>query len=700
MFSNRGIAFKLGAGFGLCILFTLIVSGVYRIGLGGIMARMELEGKAQALAEDLAAARLDMSRYAQGSDRKDLDAVRGRLKELAGKGKTLRELLRDPGQLGLLGKLLSALDAYEKTVEEFHQAVVARQSAVKTFAASGEAVQQQLTRLRAEAEAAFETALGGKDAALAERTAKNGFAAGALVEVFLAVRQQMTMFAWTGQKEGVEKALAGLENFQKRRNALRGALTRQENRGLLDEVAEKAGVYRQTVDAFVRASDVLAAATAAMGDSGRRVNELTEEIIASLNAAREQAARSVNLISLCVSAAALFVGLFCAVGITRGIRGGVASAIGVAEAVAAGDVSHDVVVDRSDEIGKLLAAMGQMIAAERMAADAAARLAQGDLTVSIAPRSDKDALLLSMTAMVDKLREVVGEVQSGAETVASGSEEMSASSESLSQGASAQASAVEESSSAMEEMVSSINQNADNARQTEAMAVKAAADARESGSAVTQTVAAMLEIAGKISIVEEIARQTDLLALNAAVEAARAGEHGRGFAVVASEVRKLAERSQAAASEITGISRNSTQVAQRAGELLSKLVPDIQRTADLIQEISASSREQSQGATQVNSALQQLDLVIQQNASASEELASTAEELSAQAEQLQASVSFFQMPGIRLEEAPSRNTATPSKSAPSRKSASRPGLPGGNGSGAPGRKVPPAVVRDAAFERI
>ena len=155
----------------------------------------------------------------------------------------------------------------------------------------------------------------------------------------------------------------------------------------------------------------------------------------------------------------------------------------------------------------------------------------------------------------------------------------------------------------------------------------------------------MKEIAGKISIIEEIARQTDLLALNAAVEAARAGEHGRGFAVVAAEVRKLAERSQSAASEITQLSRSSTSVAERAGELLGRLVPDIQRTADLVQEINAASQEQSTGSAQVNKALQQLDQVIQHNASAAEELASTSEELSAQAEQLQASVSFFRLEG-------------------------------------------------------
>lgn len=195
----------------------------------------------------------------------------------------------------------------------------------------------------------------------------------------------------------------------------------------------------------------------------------------------------------------------------------------------------------------------------------------------------------------------------------------------------------------MEEMASSIMQNADNSKQTEAIAVKAAADARESGSAVAQTVAAMKEIAQKISIIEEIARQTDLLALNAAVEAARAGDHGKGFAVVASEVRKLAERSQVAASQINAVSSTSLDVAEKAGGLLDKLVPDIQKTADLVQEINAASQEQSTGAAQVNEALQQLDKVIQQNASSAEEMASTAEELSGQASQLQHVIAFFQI---------------------------------------------------------
>jgi len=195
----------------------------------------------------------------------------------------------------------------------------------------------------------------------------------------------------------------------------------------------------------------------------------------------------------------------------------------------------------------------------------------------------------------------------------------------------------------MEQVVSNIKQNADNAQQTEKIALKAAQDAKEGGKAVTETVFAMKEIANKISIIEEIARQTNLLALNAAIEAARAGEHGKGFAVVATEVRKLAERSQTAAGEINKLSGSSVEVAEKAGEMLTRIVPDIQRTAELVSEINAASNEQNSGAEQINKAIQQLDKVIQQNASATEQMASTSEELSSQAEQLQDTIEFFKV---------------------------------------------------------
>ncbi|MBF0528503.1 MAG: MCP four helix bundle domain-containing protein [Deltaproteobacteria bacterium] len=311
----------------------------------------------------------------------------------------------------------------------------------------------------------------------------------------------------------------------------------------------------------------------------------------------------------------------------------------LAQAIAVGDLTQEVKLASEKDVLGL--AMSTMVVSLKESVQVLSAISQGDLTVKANVRSDHDALGLALEAMVNKLKEVVASVKAAVNNVTSGSQQLSASSEQLSQGATEQAAAAEESSSSMEEMGASIAQNADNAHQTEKIAVKAAGDAKESGRAVVETVVAMKSIAEKISIVEEIARQTDLLALNAAIEAARAGEHGKGFAVVAAEVRKLAERSQSAAGEIKKLSASSVQVAEQAGDLLTKLVPDIQHTAQLVQEISAASGEQNSGVKQINTALQQLDQVIQANAASAEEMAATSEELTSQAEMLADTISFF-----------------------------------------------------------
>lgn len=279
----------------------------------------------------------------------------------------------------------------------------------------------------------------------------------------------------------------------------------------------------------------------------------------------------------------------------------------------------------------------------------AQELSQGNLTATldVDQKDEIGALAKALQDMREKLVGVVRDVQSASNNVASGSEEMSSTAQQMSEGATEQAASAEEVSSSMEEMGSNISQNSDNAAQTEKISRQAAQRAEEGGEAVTQTVQAMRDISEKIQIIDEIARNTNLLALNAAIEAARAGEHGKGFAVVASEVRKLAERSQVAAGEIAELSKNSVDVAERAGEMITGIIPDIRKTAELVQEISAASAEQNSGVEQINQALVQLDQVVQRNASASEEMASMSEELSGQAEQLQTTVAFFRIDGGR-----------------------------------------------------
>ncbi len=427
------------------------------------------------------------------------------------------------------------------------------------------------------------------------------------------------------------------------------ARSTEQGRVYWNKLAEMTVEFRKQDDrirALMLSGDTVGANQVSSNEARTATNNidaLLDEVIkleeSRLQAADEQSDldyAETRMIMISVAAAALLIATLAAIWIALSINKGLRNAVGAVQNVADGDLTRFATITTKDEIGELLG---------------------------------------HVNTMIERLRGVVGDALSASDNVSSGSQELSASSEQLSQGATEQASSAEEASASMEEMAANIKQNADNAAQTEKIARQSSKDAEASGLAVNRAVGAMRTIAEKISIVQEIARQTDLLALNAAVEAARAGEHGKGFAVVASEVRKLAERSQAAAAEISALSGDTVQVATEAGEMLNRLVPDIQKTAELVSDISAACREQDIGASQINEAIQQLDKVTQQNAGASEEMSATSEELASQAEELQASIAFFRVDQAATKVAPKRAPAATARAAakPAAKSAASAG---------------------------
>jgi methyl-accepting chemotaxis protein len=403
----------------------------------------------------------------------------------------------------------------------------------------------------------------------------------------------------TRQSEKFEKTIVAAET---RKHFEEFSEDRKNYEVYLDQMVALANAGKEKeATQIMYQGDALKAVTAVQ-ESFNKMRD--DELASAEKRMQESSALAAKASSIMIGA--IVAGLALALGfgwwLTGSITGPVGRVVQALEALAAGDLSQRLDTGSRDEIGQMERCLGSVSA--------------------------------SLTRTILEIRGIASEVSAASLAISTASVE-------LSKGASAQAAAAEEASASMEQMASIIKQNADNALQTDKIANKSAADAKESGRSVLEAVTAMKDIAGKISIIEEIARQTNLLALNAAIEAARAGEHGKGFAVVAAEVRKLAERSQRAAGEINRLSDTTVNVSEKSGTMLEKLVPNIQRTAELVQEISAASKEQDAGSEQINKALVQLEKVIHQNASASEEMAATTEELTGQSEQLVTALSFF-----------------------------------------------------------
>ncbi|MCK1740440.1 HAMP domain-containing protein [Bradyrhizobium sp. 139] len=648
---------KLASAFGAVILLSMITGGVAYNSLSSLTAQQErIIG--QAARTKLAADVMDAIQGQQRAETRMIQAVSDKETQdnynamLVRREKTLKLYNDLHGQASDNGKrMLDQASGPMKRMNEFEEQagkfalLNSNNKAAELWKAEGQAAAKDLDLM-------FDAAVAELSKGASENQRVVTAMLTARADIARLSRAIVTAYSATSTQE-IE---VDVKEAMQRLNDVKAAVAQAGQAGAAAGINAQSERLAKTVDSVTRlaleAGNMKAAAIAS-GEGRKVFNEtltaieqyvkLNEKQMADVveEGAREAALAKTLLISMIVGA--LLIAVASATWIALNISRGLGRAVDLAKAVAVGDLSQKIAVSSNDEVGDLVSALNAMTANLNATAAVASEIAQGNLTVEAKPLSDKDTLGLALERMVEKLRQIVAEALTAAQNVSAGSQELSASAEQLSQGATEQASSAEEASSSMEEMASNVKQNADNANQTEKIAARSAQDAEASGAAVGRAVNAMQTIAEKITIVQEIARQTDLLALNAAVEAARAGEHGKGFAVVASEVRKLAERSQAAAAEIGTLSTETVKVAQEAGNMLSKLVPDIKKTAELVEEITAACREQDVGSAQINQAIQQLDKVGQQNASASEQVSSTSEELASQAEQLQSTIAYFRI---------------------------------------------------------
>ena len=588
VWKNAGLGVKLGMGFGLVLLLSMVAAGLGVEGLSRLGERTEKLQAVAALEKDMLEARRHEKNFIIRGEASYVDKVTAIVKESAQRAANLKGQFIDPANRKQMDELVKGLEKYHQAflgfVElegQFKQRLAVTLGLDTEFSRLNTAMAEDLGQA-AEAESA-----------LFRREILPGYLKmrGALARLGQD-KDEKAWEAWQAAGGPVTASLGRLESLSAQgKTAAAGLKT------FFSVAGDNAKAIWSLAQAQINADKEMVA-------GARAVHAVCDQLTSDQRQKMADQKTSVRAWMLASTGLGLLLGLFIAWSITRAIVGPVRAGMIFSQRVAEGRLDDDFRLEGNDEMGRMAQAM------QRMA---------------------------------ERLREVVLSVRIGADTVAHEAATISQAADSLSSGNSAQAASVSQVSSSVEEMSGNIRHNAHNAQETEKIALAAAQEAAASGEAVTETVQVMREIASKIGIVEEIARQTNLLALNAAIEAARAGEHGKGFAVVAAEVRKLAERSQLAAREIGELAGSSVATAERAGTLLDEIVPSIRKTSELVQEIAAASQEQSGSVESISGAMGQLSKATQQNASASEQLAATSEELSAQAEQLQQSVDFFRI---------------------------------------------------------
>lgn len=610
MFKNMKLGTQIAVGFCAVLALLVIVAGSSFLGLmkadvgfseyRGLARDTNLAGRLQA---NMLMVRMDVLNFLIFNDDKYYQSYSDYLEKMSGFLEEAKAEIKQPDRAKLITFVDDQVSDYEKAFKRTVEAINARNEHMEAIGELGLSMRKRLTEIMTSAYKDQDT-----DAA---------YYAGRIQEHLLLARYYTQAFYRSGLKTDEDRINRELgEEMSGLIDSLDQSLVNPQRRELFRRFQEEREKYsRELTDMAGYIYTRMDLVANSLYTIGPKIATAVEDVKLSVKddqdalGPRVQASNDNTLVSVGIlSVVGLLVGIFFAWFITKMVK----------------------------------APLG---GEPREMAEITKQIAAGNLEVKFETLDGRvpTGLYGDLKLMVDQLRSIVSDVKTASDNVATGSNELSSAAQSMAQGATEQAASAEEASSSMEQMASNIAQNADNALQTEKIALNSATYAEEGGEAVGRTVKAMKDIADKISIIEEIARQTNLLALNAAIEAARAGEHGKGFAVVASEVRKLAERSQEAAGEIGELSSSSVEIAEKAGSLLNQILPDIQKTAELVQEITASSNEMRTGSDQINIAIQQLDQVIQRNAGASEEMAATSEELSGQAATLQQAISFFKM---------------------------------------------------------